>query len=962
MSSDDLGVPQDVESLRRLVLMLQKQLAAAGVDPTVASISLDDAKEKLQGALKKLLDGDESAQPEYDKWDRIVSCHPEHLAEQERLENEWEEKIQKLCLEALAELRDIVPVDIKHMTPESLAKLPGMHKSKVNRLMRKKALWLIYEPTERIAKTHAADLMIKYSSSGLDFREIKALYAVAPVVMENDSDGRKAEWRVQLKRKLKEYSDKHEEGTLRPNQMIHPDYSEKKIVNRRKSTGSIGGTIGGLGGKHALASMLEGRLKPMTGDRTERTKQNKSMNNKLGGLAASLEGQLLKRGPPRNLENDPNKKLSNKLGGLAAALEGQLLKRGSPRVAKNDLTGDASSGVQTVGQASEKARVAASSQNQLLPTKPRSSSNIDILAASLEGKLFKTMKTPPVKRENVHKKGSSVNGKIQGLAKSLEGVLLKGRQNPRSKAASMQSRTDVHGECSRITKSNFESGITRGEDHEKLEQSAPNMTASAMSLVESPSKSAVARKKPPSMPSSPIKVNASLSKEALLSQQLAAALAALEKLEKQKSSMAAKTHRSENLTNEDTHAGNVQQTRSENDEDKENSSSRSVGAKSVPVTKGPVPKPLDSLQKPQSEQINNNCEKELGTPPRNKIVEEETVSPEHKEFSSSAVVNGPREEIETTKVLDKEVVGATTDTMRKEPQDSRATVTSSLPQSADGIVVSKHLAAVLVSLLIYVLFTAVYSDSPSSQRADHLKKWYPTCQREVIVPEGVTEVPDMALFGCQHIQRLQLPRTLKSIGKNAFHGCTSLESVDVPLQVDTIKDGAFHGCSKLKRVALPRTAKVGKNVFKGCKNVALTALDVEEPDQPVNNVASDQPPADIEQSGKREQHEQREHEQASTSSQKPVGKPQLHSIKRSCNARGGYGAGCVYTAEGAVLLNMEKNDGGTNSNAEVRYATPDPEAIAAAAKARRDQNARSKYKKWQEEKKKTAKNEATGEL
>ena len=76
LTASRLRLPADVDELKKLVLTLQKQLAAAGVDPTAASISLDKAKEMLHAALTRLMDGDQKAQGEYDKWDqrKLIKC------------------------------------------------------------------------------------------------------------------------------------------------------------------------------------------------------------------------------------------------------------------------------------------------------------------------------------------------------------------------------------------------------------------------------------------------------------------------------------------------------------------------------------------------------------------------------------------------------------------------------------------------------------------------------------------------------------------------------------------------------------------------------------------------------------------------------------------------------------------------------------------------------------------------
>ena len=161
------------------------------------------------------MDGDQKPKENMTR-DKLVSCHPEHLEEQEKQEREWEEDMKTECQSALEEMKKIVPYDIKNLRADDVAQIPGMHATLAKRLLRKKALWLLHVPTEDISKFHAADLMVKFSISGLDFRELKALYAVVPKVMDNDADGRKTEWRMQLKRKVREFSDKEKVATSHP--------------------------------------------------------------------------------------------------------------------------------------------------------------------------------------------------------------------------------------------------------------------------------------------------------------------------------------------------------------------------------------------------------------------------------------------------------------------------------------------------------------------------------------------------------------------------------------------------------------------------------------------------------------------------------------------------------------------------------------------------------------------------
>ena len=54
-------------------------------------MSLEEANVRLREALAKLMEGDERAQDDFDKWDRFIANHPDHIAQKEQEEKEWVE-------------------------------------------------------------------------------------------------------------------------------------------------------------------------------------------------------------------------------------------------------------------------------------------------------------------------------------------------------------------------------------------------------------------------------------------------------------------------------------------------------------------------------------------------------------------------------------------------------------------------------------------------------------------------------------------------------------------------------------------------------------------------------------------------------------------------------------------------------------------------------------------------------
>lgn len=73
---------------------------------------------------------------------------------------------------------------------------------------------------------------------------------------------------------------------------------------------------------------------------------------------------------------------------------------------------------------------------------------------------------------------------------------------------------------------------------------------------------------------------------------------------------------------------------------------------------------------------------------------------------------------------------------------------------------------------------------------------------EVIFEEGIEEIFSYMCADNKNIKTVELPRSLKSIGKFAFFGC-GLESVDLPDSITSIDHFAFFGC-EFKSFVLPK--------------------------------------------------------------------------------------------------------------------------------------------------------------
>lgn len=95
---------------------------------------------------------------------------------------------------------------------------------------------------------------------------------------------------------------------------------------------------------------------------------------------------------------------------------------------------------------------------------------------------------------------------------------------------------------------------------------------------------------------------------------------------------------------------------------------------------------------------------------------------------------------------------------------------------------------------------------------------------EYTVPGYIENIGDSA-FCCADLRRVELPDTVKRIGKNAFDNCAALESARLPEGLAELSEYAFVNCISLKEIVLPDSVtKFGNGVFMGCKALSSVKL------------------------------------------------------------------------------------------------------------------------------------------
>ena len=96
---------------------------------------------------------------------------------------------------------------------------------------------------------------------------------------------------------------------------------------------------------------------------------------------------------------------------------------------------------------------------------------------------------------------------------------------------------------------------------------------------------------------------------------------------------------------------------------------------------------------------------------------------------------------------------------------------------------------------------------------------------EVIVPEGVCEIKNMAFAENKNIRKVFLPRGVTRIGEGAFRNCENLEEIHLPEELLVIDHRAFCGCENLMEVHFPKNLKsIGERAFSGCRGLEDLSL------------------------------------------------------------------------------------------------------------------------------------------
>ena len=93
--------------------------------------------------------------------------------------------------------------------------------------------------------------------------------------------------------------------------------------------------------------------------------------------------------------------------------------------------------------------------------------------------------------------------------------------------------------------------------------------------------------------------------------------------------------------------------------------------------------------------------------------------------------------------------------------------------------------------------------------------------KKVHIPEGVTRIGNWAFDRCSNLLSVVLPVSVTEIGKDVFFCCESLVDITLPDGVQRIGPGAFSGCKRLRSLRIPESVtELGEGAFRECRGLA----------------------------------------------------------------------------------------------------------------------------------------------
>jgi hypothetical protein len=93
--------------------------------------------------------------------------------------------------------------------------------------------------------------------------------------------------------------------------------------------------------------------------------------------------------------------------------------------------------------------------------------------------------------------------------------------------------------------------------------------------------------------------------------------------------------------------------------------------------------------------------------------------------------------------------------------------------------------------------------------------------QQIIIVEGITEIPDCTFSDCFKVKRVIFADTIVTIGESAFQNCKSLVYIKLSINLEVIVQHVFENCNLSSVFIPPRCQFIGKWAFLFNKNLKI---------------------------------------------------------------------------------------------------------------------------------------------
>ncbi|MBQ3013764.1 MAG: leucine-rich repeat protein [Clostridia bacterium] len=96
---------------------------------------------------------------------------------------------------------------------------------------------------------------------------------------------------------------------------------------------------------------------------------------------------------------------------------------------------------------------------------------------------------------------------------------------------------------------------------------------------------------------------------------------------------------------------------------------------------------------------------------------------------------------------------------------------------------------------------------------------------EITFKDNTVGIANYAFYNCNTITAVQMPNSVKTVGRAAFYDCSSLAFIELPPTLEVIQDYTFYRCKNLIITSLPpMLTYIGRSAFYKCGSSASLAM------------------------------------------------------------------------------------------------------------------------------------------